>query len=368
MIRVFEPKLNFKDYISVLKTLHQNNISGTSPIVKKFEKHLAQAFEMDEAVSLSNGSVALEMAFRSLDLKEGDEVIVPSFTIISCLSAIIRTGATPIFCDVDQISWNMTLDNVTNKYSKKTKAILMVHTYGLAAEAEKIRNFCDSNNLILIEDTAEAHGQVVNGKKCGSFGDISTLSFYANKHITTGEGGAVLSNNRDYIARLRQLINLDFRSEERFKHQNFYWNQRLGGLQAALGISQIEGLTKVINQKIIQAKAYNNIFKEHEEKVMFHPAEHNGVKNHYWVYGILLKKDNIRDQLMKNLLDIGIETRPFFWPLHKQDAFLNKNPQYAEKLPIAENLGKNGLYIPIGNHIQKKDQIFIANKLIEFIS
>ena len=141
MIRVFEPKLNFKDYISVLKTLYQNNISGTSPIVEKFEKHLAQAFEMDDAVSLSNGSVALEMAFRSLDLKEGDEVIVPSFTIISCLSAILRTGATPIFCDVDQISWNMTLDNVTNKYSNNTKAILMVHTYGLAAEAEKIRNF-----------------------------------------------------------------------------------------------------------------------------------------------------------------------------------------------------------------------------------
>ncbi len=368
MLRVFEPKLNFRDYISVFRTLYKNNISGTSPVVEQFEKYLAQTFEMNEAVSLSNGSVALEMAFRSLNLEEGDEVIVPSFTIISCLSAIIRVGATPIFCDVNEISWNMTLENVTNKYTKKTKAILMVHTYGLAAEAEKIRNFCDSNNLILIEDTAEAHGQVVSGKKCGSFGDISTLSFYANKHITTGEGGAVLSNNTEYIGRLRQLINLDFRSEERFKHQNFYWNQRLGGLQAALGISQIEGLPKVINQKIIQGKIYNNIFREHGEKVIFHPEEHNGVKNHYWVYGILLKKDNIRDQLMKNLFDIGIETRPFFWPLHKQDAFLNLNLQHADNLPVAENLGKNGLYIPIGNHIQKKDQVFIANKLIEFIS
>ena len=130
--------------------------------------------------------------------------------------------------------------------------------------------------------------------------------------FTTGEGGAVLSNNRDYIARLRQLINLDFRSEERFKHQNFYWNQRLGGLQAALGISQIEGLTKVINQKIIQAKVYNNIFKEHDEKVMFHPEEHNGVKKSLLGIWNIVEKDNIRDQLMKNLLDIGIETRPFF--------------------------------------------------------
>ena len=187
LISVFAPKLSFLDRFNVLKTLLSNQISGTSPVIKQFEEEIAKKFDRKYAVALTNGSAALDVALQCVGLKKDDEVIVPSFAIISCLSAIVRTGATPIFCDVDLDSWNMSLDHVKEKLSPNTKAVLMVHLYGLTAEAKKIEDFCKEKNLHLIEDSAEAHGQSIDNRKCGSFGNISTFSFYANKHITTGE-------------------------------------------------------------------------------------------------------------------------------------------------------------------------------------
>ncbi len=367
MIRVFEPKLNLQDYFSVLATLYKNNISGSSPIVSQFEKKLSKEFDRGEAIALSNGSVALDIAFEILNLKEEDEVIVPAFTIISCLAAIVRSGARPIFCDVDPLSWNMRIKDVESKVTPQTKAVLMVHTYGLAAEAQEIRDFCSDKNLYLIEDAAEAHGQIINKKKCGSFGDISTFSFYANKHITTGEGGAILSDNPEFIKKGRQLINLDFNNIERFKHNNLYWNHRISGLQAALGMSQINGLEKVIKKKINQGRIYKKLLEDYKDIISIQPSTFQGIDNHYWVFGILLKKEGIRDRVIKELLDDGIETRPFFWPLHLQSALPKRFVQKDLKLEASENLGKNGLYIPIGSHISESDQRRIIKVLLNKI-
>ena len=205
MINVFKPSLSLTDIFTVIRSLFSNNISGTSPVVSEFEKELSKKFNRKYVTAVSNGSVALDLALQLLDLDEEDEVILPSFAIISCLSAVLRSGAKPVFCDVDKDSWNMTLDEVEKSFTNRTKAVLMVHLYGLTAEAEKIAEFCNSKNIILIEDAAEAHGQNVNGKLCGSFGDVSTFSFYANKHITTGEGGAVLTNNQLYDEKLKRM-------------------------------------------------------------------------------------------------------------------------------------------------------------------
>ncbi len=368
MIRVFEPKLFLRDYFSVLNTLYKNNISGSSPIVSEFERKLSYRFDKNEAIALSNGSVALDIAFEILNLEEDDEVILPAFTIISCLAAIVRSGAKPVFCDVDPVSWNMRLEDISSKITTKTKAVLMVHTYGLGAEAQEIRDFCSDKNLYLIEDAAEAHGQIINNKKCGSFGDISTFSFYANKHITTGEGGAILSDNPEFIKKGRQLINLDFNNNERFKHNNLYWNQRISGLQAALGISQIEGLENVIKKKIKQGEIYRKLLKEYEEILSTQPAIYQGIQNHYWVFGILLKNDGVRDKLIKELYSEGIETRPFFWPLHLQNALPKRFVQKDLKLEVSENLGRNGLYIPIGDHISVSDQERIIKVLLNKIT
>tara|TARA_A100001015_G_scaffold30928_1_gene34453 strand:- start:5296 stop:6411 length:1116 start_codon:yes stop_codon:yes gene_type:complete len=367
LIRVFEPRLSISDKVSVLRGLLKNNISGTSPSVSKFEDDLANYFNRAYAVTVSNGSVALDLALQNANLKKGDEIIVPSFTIISCLSAILRTQATPIFCDVDANSWNMTKELVEEKITNKTKAILMVHLYGLAAEASKIENLCNKNNILLIEDAAESHGQVENSKKCGSFGSISTMSFYANKHITTGEGGVLLTNDIDVYKKTQQMRNLDFNNKKRFVHNNLYWNYRLGGLQAALGISQLKNLTKTIDQKINQGKYYQDLLKKHENKLSTQLDSWNGMQNHYWVFGILLKKADIRDKVMEDLFEKGIETRPFFWPLHLQPLLPKEYMPNDLNLNISEDLGKNGFYIPIGNHISKNDQKQIVDHMIDSI-
>jgi perosamine synthetase len=367
LIRVFEPRVTFSDTYSVIKTLINNNISGTSPTVGRFEKSLANKFERQHVIAVSNGSTALDLAFESLNLKKGDEVIVPSFTIISCLAAIIRTGATPIFCDVDSQSWNLTLENITTKFSEKTKAVLIVHLYGLAGEASKIEKFCKEKNVLLIEDSAEAHGQFVDGRPCGSFGDLSTMSFYANKHITTGEGGAVLTNNLDLSNKIKSMRNLGFNNTKRFFHENLYWNYRLGGLQAALGLSQIKNLENTIKLKTKQGKIYQELLSKENEFLETQLETWNGVDNHYWVFGVNLKIPMVRDLVMSNLFEKGIETRPFFWPLHLQPVLPEEFQNSMNNLTVSEKLGNDGLYIPIGGHINVKKQKLIVKELIESI-
>jgi perosamine synthetase len=365
MIRVFEPEITKEDINSVLKTLKNKDISGSSEIVKEFEDSLCNEFSRKYVVSVSNGSVALDMSIQLLNLEEGDEVILPSHTIISCLSAVIRSKAKPVFCDVDPKSWNMTAQNVKEVITSKTKAVLLVHTYGLPAEAEKIIELCLSHNITVIEDAAEAHGQYESNKKCGSFGLISTLSFYANKHITAGEGGALLTDSRTIYEEALKMRNLDFTAEQRFKTEKLYWNYRLGGLQAALGNSQIKNLKKTITSKTSQGKVYQKLLSKYTNMFTLPLEEYNGIRNHYWVFGIVLKKDNIRDRVMKDLYDLGVETRPFFWPLHLQPSLPNNFKDQNSNLTVSEHIGKNGLYIPLGSHINKKLQTKVVTNLVD---
>ena len=368
MIQLFRPSLSSSDIYSVFINLVRNNISGTSPIVREFEEKLSKIFNRKNVTAVSNGSVALDLAFQLIELKEDDEVILPSFTIVSCLSAVIRSKAKPVFCDVRLDTWNMSLDQVKEKVTKKTKAVLMVHTYGLPSEAREIANFCKSRGIILIEDAAEAHGQKENGQLCGSFGDISTLSFYANKHITTGEGGALLTNNDEFDKNAKQMRNLDFTVEKRFNHKNLYWNYRMSGLQAALGVSQIKNLNKTIRDKQKQGAYYQQLFAGFTENIQLPLESINSSRNHYWVFGILLKKKNIRDIVIEELRVKGIETRPFFWPLHLQNALPKEYSLNGASLENSEKLGSDGLYIPIGPHIKRKDQDFIVKSVIDSIS
>ena len=276
-----------------------------------------------------------------MDLNSDDEIIIPSFTIISCLGAVVRSGGKPVFCDVDEFSWNMTLDDIKKVKTNKTKAIVMVHTYGLVADAENIEKYCNENNIYLIEDSAEAHGQIINGRKCGSFGHISTLSFYANKHITSGEGGAVLTDDNYTYEKIKQIRNLDFNNSDRFKHENLFWNYRLSGIQAAFGNSSIKSIEKVIKMKIKKADVYNGLFSEYEDILQLPLTDLDGVKNHYWVYGIIPKIEFDRKKVMSILLEKGIETRPFFFPLNLQPAYLNLGKDIFE-CPISEKIGKKG--------------------------
>jgi len=362
MIKVFNPKLTLFDKYSVIKALLNNEISGSSNQVTEFEQKLAKSFNRKYSVVCSNGSVALDVTFQLLDLKEGDEVILPSFTIISCLSAILRAGATPVFCDVDPETWNMKIENVKDVYTSKTKVVLMVHTYGLTADVKEINKFCKEKKLKIVEDSAEAHGQFFGNIQCGSVGDISTLSFYANKHVTTGEGGAILTDNVAIYKKAKQMINLDFTSNKRFFHENLYWNYRLGGLQSALGSSQLDNVNKVILSKIKQGKRYIYLFQKHNVDVDLPVLSTKDSYNHFWVFGIVFNKNINRDKIAKELKKSGIETRPFFYPLHLQPASKNYRNN-IKNLKNSERLGKYGLYLPLGKHVKSWHQKKIVLKI-----
>jgi len=200
---------------------------------------------------------------------------------------------------------------------------------------------------------------------CGTFGDIATLSFYANKHMTTGEGGALLINDEMYYDKALKMRNLDFDNSRRFQHENFYWNYRMSGLQAALGISQISSIKKTIEKKIKQASIYNNILAE-SDKLQIPLIRNQGSRNHYWVYGVILKSKS-RDELSRHLHNEGIQTRNFFWPLHMQNV-LQEEFKPKDSLQVSEFLGRQGLYIPMGDHLSKQDQITIARKLLMFVN
>jgi len=367
MIRVFEPYISAKDVFSVAKSVLKKDISGSSNEVKIFEENLAKYFDRKYAVCLSNGSVSLDAAFQTLNLKKGDEVILPTFTIISCLAAVLRSGATPVFCDVDNKSWNLNIDDVKPLITNKTKVILIVHTYGLTVKADDFEDLCRKRNIALVEDAAEAHGQKIDTRKIGSFGLMSTFSFYANKHITTGEGGAVLTDSEEIYKKLLQIRNLDFDAKKRFEHENLFWNYRMSGLQAALGNSQLEKLDQIIKNKIKQANYYNKLIKKANLDIQTHPKSFKGIKNHYWVYGVVLNKKFDRNNIMKYLYDNNIETRPFFKPLHLQEAY--KENSEKKIYPISEFIGQQGLYLPLGSHMNKLKQnriIKILNQALQF--
>ena len=259
----------------------------------------------------------------------------------------------------------MTLDNVKEKVTKNTKAILAVHTYGLPCDIEKISEFCTENSITLIEDSAEAHGIFVNDKLCGTFGDFATFSFYANKHITAGEGGMILSKDKDNYSKFLQMRNLDFTKINRFKTNNLYWNSRLGGLQAALGYSQIKNKTyeKIILKKKKQGYFYNELLSKYSDYFYLPLKQVNDVNNNYWVYGLVLKSPGLRDKLLELLMNDNIESRPFFWPLHQQPSYEN-NYEETFHLPNSEYLGKNGFYIPLGSHMSKKKQKYVVSRLV----
>lgn len=367
MIKVFKPWISVKDIYEVNKALMKKEISGASINVKNFEDKFKSKIGTNYAVAVSNGSVALDLAFKTLNLTEEDEVIIPSFSIISCLSSVVRSGAKPVFADVDRLTFNIGLNDIKKVMTNRTKAILIVHTYGLPVDVVEIKEFCNANNVFLIEDSAEAHGLKVNNSYCGSFGDISTFSFYANKHLTAGEGGMVLTQTKEIYEKLLQMRNLDFSNERRFYHNNFFWNYRMSGLQAALGYSQIDQVDKVINKKQIQGKVYNELLSS-VNKIQLPLKEYMGIKNNYWVYGIVLKENGIRDSLIEKMFLEGVETRPFFWPLHLQPAYLNLKIEDRVKLPNSEFIGLNGLYLPLGSHINLKIQKKIVSILTKCLN
>jgi perosamine synthetase len=256
------PYITHKDIKKVNQTLKSGWISSDGPEVKKFEKKFSKYVNRRYSAAVSSGTAALEIAVKAVGIKKNDEILIPNFTIISNALAVLKQQAKPILIDCNLENWNINIQDIEKKITKKTKAIIITHIYSFPNEMDQILKICKKKNIIIIEDAAEVLGLRYKNKKCGSFGDISTFSFYANKQVTTGEGGMISTNRLDLFNKCKSLRNMCFGKQNRFNHDDIGWNYRMTNMQASLGLSQIENINKVIKKKMeIGSRYYKNLCK-----------------------------------------------------------------------------------------------------------
>ncbi|MCC7051506.1 MAG: DegT/DnrJ/EryC1/StrS family aminotransferase [Bacteroidia bacterium] len=360
-IPVNTPWLGGNELKYITECIETGWISSEGPFIKSFEEKMAAYVGRNYGIAVSNGSAALDVAIRALGFKKGDEVIIPAFTIISPAQSLVNEGIVPVLVDSDVTTWNMDVTKIEEKITNKTKAILVVHIYGLPADMNPILDLCKKYNLKLIEDAAEMHGQTYRGKQCGSFGDISIFSFYPNKHITTGEGGMIMCNDEALAERCRKLRNLAFEPNgRRFIHYELGWNYRMTNMQAALGLAQLERIGEHIEKKRQLGKLYNEGLKNLKSFQL--PLAKTGyADNIYWVYGLVADTEELANQTVKKLSEAKIGTRPFFWCMHEQPVFQKMGLFKNEKYPVAEKLARNGFYLPSGLGLMEDDVKIILN-------
>ena len=349
MIPVNEPLLDGNEERYLSECVRTGWISSEGPFIGKLEEGFAARVGRAHGIAVSNGSAALDVAVAALGLGPGDEVILPAFTIISCAAAIVRAGARPVLVDSDGDTWNTTADRIAERITPRTKAIMIVHIYGLPVDMDPVFALAQRYGLKIIEDAAEMHGQTYYGCPCGSLGDISTFSFYPNKLVTTGEGGMVVTDDPTLAGRCRALRNLCFLPGRRFVHEELGWNFRLSNLQAAVGVAQLERLDEFVAKK----RQIGALYQERLVGVrglQLPIARTAYAENIYWVFGVVLDGSIRFDaaEAMRQLAGRGIRTRPFFWPMHEQPVLRRMGLFEGEVHPNSERLARRGFYLPSG--------------------
>ena len=368
MIPVCEPLITVRDIELVNDALASGWISSAGKYLDLFEERWAAYCGMPYGIAVSNGSTALDIAVDLLVLEVGDEVIMPTFTIVSPAQSVVRAGGVPVLVDSDPVTWQMDAGQIEAKITCRTKAILVVHIYGHPADMDPIMALAEKHGLLVIEDAAEVHGAEYKGRLCGGIGHISTFSFYANKLVTTGEGGMVLVKSKEHAERARSLRNLCFQSGRRFYHEALGYNFRMTNVQAAMGVGQIERIVETVTRKREIAHTYNAEFSGITGVQL--PAEMPWTRNVYWVYGIVLGKERETDavQVMSQLRERGIETRPFFLGMHEQPVFLEMGLFLGESYPVTEHLARKGFYIPNGLTLTDKQTTAVINAVKECLA
>ena len=339
---------NEKKYLN--ECIDSGWISSDGPFVKQFEEAFAKRVNRRYGIAVCNGSVALDAAVLALGIGPGDEVILPTFTIISCAAAIVRAGAVPVVVDSNRATWSMDHAEIEKKITPRTKAIMVVHIYGIPVDMNPVCALAKKYRLTVLEDAAQMHGQTYKGKPCGSFGDISTFSFYANKHVTTGEGGMIVTDDEQLAERCRSLRNLCFKPERRFVHDELGFNFRMTNIQAAIGLAQLEQLDYFVQKKRLLGALYTELLTDITHIAQLPTPATDYAQNNYWVYGLVLRDTVPFDAqaAMQKLADYNIGTRPFFWCMHEQPVFKKMGLFVGEQYPIAERLARRGFYIPSG--------------------
>ena len=337
-IPVYEPYLigNEKKYVN--QCLDSNWISSKGEFINKFETKFASYIKVEHATTVSNGTVALHLALMSLSIKKDDEVILPTLSYVASANSIKYVGAKPIFVDSEKDSWNIDPKKIEARITSKTKAIMAVHLYGAICNMEELKKICVRNNLYLIEDVAEGFGTKYNNKYAGTFGDVSTFSFYGNKTITTGEGGMVVSNNKKIIEKVKYLKNQAVSNTKEYWHDDVGYNYRMTNICAAIGLAQLENADLIIKKKIQISSWYKQFLKD--SNINFQKESTNSLHS-FWMISIIVDNKKLRDEIRLKLKNNNIETRPLFPPMHSLPMYLDGN-----SYQIAESLSERGINLP----------------------
>jgi perosamine synthetase len=359
MIPIYQPDLtgNEKKYLN--ECIDTTWISSKGKFIDKFEEEFTNFTGAKYSTSVNNGTVAIHLAFEGLGIGIGDEVIVPTLTYIASVNPIVQVGATPVFVDSLASTWQIDPNDIKRKITSKTKAIMVVHLYGQSADMDAIMKIAEDNNLLVVEDCAEAFGTYYKGKHVGTFGDVGTFSFFGNKTITCGEGGMVTARSEVVYEKMKHLKNQGVSSEKQYWHDMVAFNYRMTNMQAAIGLAQIERAHIFISRKKEIAELYKKYLAD--SSVNVHQEEENTVHS-YWMTSILVKKEIERETLREYLKDEGIETRPLFYPVHTMPMY-NKN----EFFPIAKDLGGRGINLPSWPGLKDEEIEYICKKIKEYL-
>ena len=360
-IPVAEPLLAGRELEYVTEAVKSGWISSQGKYVFEFEKRFSEYCGAKYGIAASSGTTALHLALAALDIGEGDEVIIPTFTMIATANVVTYTGARPVLVDSELETWNMDTERIKEKITRKTKAIVVVHTYGHPVDMDAVLDLAETRGLYVIEDAAEAHGAEYKGRKTGGLGDVGCFSFYANKIITTGEGGIVVTSNEEVAEKARILRAHAFSEDRHFWHRYVGFNYRMSNLQAAIGVAQLENIDKFVEIRRRNAKAYNSLLEDVEGVTL--PPEAKWAKNVYWMYSILVN-DNFgisRDRFMEKLEKDAIESRTFFYPVHIQPIY--SKLYVNEKYPVADELSRKGVNLPSGSTLTEQDIAYVAKSI-----
>jgi perosamine synthetase len=366
IINVAQPVIGFKEMKRTLIALNKKEISGySSQYVPEFEKRFAEYCGVEYAVAVNSGTSAIHLALEAIGISSGDEVLVSSYTNMATFFPVLQLGAKAIPVDIDPLTYNMDPLDLVKVITARTKAIIVVHIFGHPAPMDEIMKIANELHIPVIEDCAEAHGAEINGKKAGSFGLIGCFSFYANKLMTTGEGGMCITNSENIAKSMRSIASLSFGKINKFIHERDGYNFRMSNIQAAIGLGQLERLPKMLEMKRTIAFEYNGIFEKISNMQL--PIELPGYKNVYWMYHIQLLNisGNERDRLISDMSRKRIETRPGFVPFSDQEKVLTRFNLVARETNIASQAGLSTLYLPSGPKISRKKIKFVAEEFIK---
>ena len=366
-IFVNKPYITKKVINAVVGTLEEGWISGKGPYVQKFEENFAKKVGVPYAVSTANGTAGLRLAVATLGIGKGDEILIPDLTIISCATAAIHEGATPILVDVKEDTFGIDLEQAEKLVTTKTKAIMVVHLYGQPVRMKPVMKFARKHKLWVISDCSEAFGAKTDGQMVGSFADVSVFSLYANKIITTGEGGIVTFKKKKFADRAEKLKNLFHSDKTRFLHPELGYNFRFSNVLATIGISQLEMSDELLEKK----KNIDEWYRNGLSKLPFLEL-HEAVPNTEpvcWMFTLLLKKNApfSPDDLAKYLEKNNVETRFFFIPLHKQPALKPYLEGQKQRFPISNDLAARGLYLPSGLGHSKKEITHVVSLIKKYV-